>query len=374
MYNNAGRSDGSNKRNVEIITNASAGRALCGIYCSFYQPSKTAGSRLLLEPTKVSLSNPCKGEKEKILRFATKEDAEKYLKTIESSISNLDLNMTAGFQGLIKVGLSEGKDQTYASDQLAERQTTNASALHYIWVPKKAFQIEHGDVNITPEAKEAAISILKPSTPKQREKFARRFLERFGSHYPAGVQTLGGAYFSVVEVEGEETTSTKSLSKEAVNHLKGQIRVNCPIEVTEIGANASGGYTDSTRTETRTQGKNGFLKFHYHVTCFGPTAKDPDAFHRQLSDESTWALIDRGRSESFIPVWELLKNLGDTFEKVSALLEEIWDKDESERKLVKERDREKKEKAREKKQFVEELESIQTEHFSKKVRKRSSTI
>lgn len=357
QYSKVVRSPESYRSDVEIVTKASAGRALCGIYYSLYEPSRTAGRPLLLVPTKVTLSNPCSSQKEEILRFATREAGKKFLETVKSSSVNLDLIVTAGFQGLIDGGFSGGKDQIHASDQLAESQTTNASALQYIWVPQKALRIEDGDINITLTAKKMAMSILKSPSKELREESARCFLKRFGSHYPAGVQTLGGVYFRIVEIESEDAKFTSYLSEKAVKHLKAHIR---PIEMPPIGANASVGYTKNKSTETNNQAETRAESCYYNVTSIGPTTEDPDTFQRLLSYESTWALIDRGAFEGFIPVWELLRKLGGTFESVSAFLEEIWKRDELSLKT-------KLEKKREDRRVLEDLTFIKENNLDKRV-------
>ena len=58
------------------------------------------------------------------------------------------------------------------------------------------------------------------TTKDKPEDFARDFLNRYGSHFPAGVQTLGGVLISIADVHSTVTTSTSTLAKEAVTFLK----------------------------------------------------------------------------------------------------------------------------------------------------------
>ena len=73
----------------------------------------------------------------------------------------------------------------------------------------------------------------------------------------------------------------------------------------------------------------------YSVRSIGPTTTNPHTFRKLLSDNSTWALIDRGPVEGYIPVWELLKDLGSEYETAADVLEKIWQCDERKKKYRK---------------------------------------
>ena len=73
----------------------------------------------------------------------------------------------------------------------------------------------------------------------------------------------------------------------------------------------------------------------YSVRSIGPTTTNPHTFRKLLSDNSTWALIDRGPVEGYIPVWELLKDLGSEYETAADILEKIWQCDERKKKYRK---------------------------------------
>ena len=63
-------------------------------------------------------------------------------------------------------------------------------------------------------ARKMAMSIAQNRTASaiKREKSARLYMERYGSHFPAGVQTLGGAFFSIADAESKSTTDTQKLT------------------------------------------------------------------------------------------------------------------------------------------------------------------
>ena len=66
----------------------------------------------------------------------------------------------------------------------------------------------------------------------------------------------------------------------------------------------------------------------------GPAATNPVVFQKLLSYNSTWALIDRGPHEAYIPIWELLRNLGGSYEDAAQILKATWDEEEEKKKEV----------------------------------------
>ena len=70
----------------------------------------------------------------------------------------------------------------------------------------------------------------------------------------------------------------------------------------------------------------------YSVRSIEPTTRNPDTFRKLLSDNSTWAMIDRGPVEGYISVWELLTDLGSEYETAADVLGKIWQCDEEKKK------------------------------------------
>ena len=355
QYSNVVQSAELYKSEVEIIAKASAGRALCGIYHSEYEPPKPAGRPLLQVPSSVVLTNPTSAEEVNYMKFAAEGVAADYVRVVESSSTNIGTGLT-GFYGLF-VGEEEGgygHEQETQADKSIKTFTTSASVLHYIRVAKKAFQLEEDKIRLTLTAKKMAMSIVhdRNASADERESSARVFMERYGSHYPAGVQTLGGVFFSIADAKSKSTKDTFKLTQAAVDHLKSQISVGFLGGGLGIGASITGDHTDSVGRSGASHRESSNEGFTFSLKSMGPPATNPATFHKLLSYNSTWALIDRGSFQGYIPVWELVRNLGGDFEDAARVLEETWRKDESKRKekleaLIKEqKDRQKEEEER----------------------------
>lgn len=359
QYSNVVESPDSYKSEVEIVTRASAGKALCGIYHSEYKPPKSAGRPLLLIPTTVTLTNPNSAQEINHMKFSARGTAAEYVRTIESSSTNIGTGV-AGFYGLFvgEVQGGYGHESSSQEDHSVQSSTTGASVLQYIRTAKKTFQLERDQINLSLTARKMAKAITEDANANapKREKSARIFMDRYGSHFPAGVQTLGGVFFSIADAESKSTTDTFKLTEAAVDHLNAQISLGFLGGAFGIGASVTGEHTTgSGKTDEKHETSESY-RFTYSVKSMGPPATNPSTFHKLLSYNSTWALIDRGSFEGYIPVWELIRDLGKEFEGAASVLEKTWCKDEKarkreweaqkekQRKLMKEEERKAKEK------------------------------
>lgn len=376
QYSNVVESPDSYKSEVEIVTRASAGKALCGIYHSEYKPPKSAGRPLLLIPTTVTLTNPNSAQEINHMKFSARGTAAEYVRTIESSSTNIGTGV-AGFYGLFvgEVQGGYGHESSSQEDHSVQSSTTGASVLQYIRTAKKTFQLERDQVNLSLTARKMAKAITKDANANapKREKSARIFMDRYGSHFPAGVQTLGGVFFSIADAESKSTTDTFKLTEAAVDHLNAQISLGFLGGAFGIGASVTGEHTTgSGKTDEKHETSESY-RFTYSVKSMGPPATNPSTFHKLLSYNSTWALIDRGSFEGYIPVWELIRDLGKEFEGAASVLEKTWCKDEKarkreweaqkekQRKLMQEEERKAKEKLL--KEARDDLLKIKEEHL-----------
>ena len=91
--------------------------------------------------------------------------------------------------------------------------------------------------------KAKAITQDAKANAAKHEKSARIFVDRYGSHFPAGVQTLGGVFFSIADTETKSTTDTFKLTDTAVDHLNAQIAFGFLGGAFGIGAGVAGEHT-----------------------------------------------------------------------------------------------------------------------------------
>ena len=385
--------------NVEIIAKASGGRALCGVYYSEYEPLQTAGRPLLLVPEKVILTNPSATQEIKVMKFSASGVAADYVRNVESSSSSVG-GSVAGFYGLLVGDMKGGygSEQQKHAVNFAKASTTSASVLQYIRTAKKTFQLERQEMKLSLSARRMALSIAQGrngsvSTPggsgfsfcglcnsslSSRDKAAaRNFMKRYGSHFPSGLQTLGGVFFSIADAQNKREVEVSTLTEAAAKHLQHQISIGFLGGAFGVGASVSGRSTSGAGQNTTSHKGDAAISFTCEVKSVGPPATNPVTFSKLLSYNSTWALIDRGEVQGYIPVWELIRNSGNEFERAAEVLEATWYWDEKKRKevwekqIAKEKTQREREKAQEKRgeeleRAKEELLHIKKEHLRKR--------
>ena len=148
----------SYKSEVEIITRASAGMALCGIYHSEYEPPQPAGRPLIQVPTVVTLANPNSTQEMKYIKFSEKGLASEYAKKVISSSSKIGLCLP-GLHGLLVREVEGGCRQQRQAIQVDRISNTTASALRFIRTAKKTFRLERDQIRLTLTARKKAKSV-----------------------------------------------------------------------------------------------------------------------------------------------------------------------------------------------------------------------
>lgn len=327
----------SYKNDLDAVAKASGGRALRGIYYSKYASPQTAGRPIILMPSNVTLTNPDDAMKIRYLKFQESRAAANYVHTVKSSSTSIGFGVAGfygGFVGEVKGAYSteEHRDETRS----VKTYSTSASVLQFIWTAKKCFQIEQEQMRLAESAKLIANSICQVSEKddEERKAIALRFMEMFGSHVPAGVQTLGGVFFSIADAESEGVQKTTTLTKAATEKLQTQMSFGFLGGAFGIGGSVKAehqGSTGETQAEQEDQKKTSYT---YTVHAMGPAATNPVVFQKLLSYNSTWALIDRGPHEAYIPIWELLRNLGGSYDDAAQVLKATWDEEEEKKKEV----------------------------------------
>ena len=303
----------SYKNLLDAVAKASGGSALRVIYYSKYASPQTAGRPIILMPSNVTLTNPDDAMKIRYLKFQESRAAANYVHTVKSSSTSIDFGVAGFYERFVgEVKGAYSREEHRDEMRSVKTYSTSASVLQFIWTAKKCFQIEQEQMKLTESAKLMANCISKVSEKdaEKREARARRFMEMFGSHVPAGVQTLGGVFFSIADAESEGVQKTTTLTKAATEKLQTQMSFGFLGGAFGIGGSVKAEHQESTGQTQGEQEDQKKTSYTYTVHAMGPAATNPVVFQKLLSYNSTWALIDRGPHEAYIPIWELLRNMG----------------------------------------------------------------
>ena len=350
---------------VDVITKASGGRALCGIYHSEYGTPQPAECQLLKVPTTVNFASPVKRDDFRCISFCKEGLATNYVEKLRNLSCRTNL-CASGFNGIMSATAEAGLQRGENVVDCDETFNTTASTLYFFRYNEKSFLFDREALRLSSACTKDALRIVRNAEQisSDLQENARNFLRRYGSHFPLGIQTLGGIFFITADVETQSQTDEKTLQKFAKNHIGAKMSIHFLSEKFGIGSNAT--HTAEDRVEHREEQIT--ATYSYRKTSMGPPA-NPATFHKLLSYNSNWALIDRGNLENAnIPVWELVEDLGGVFEDVAIVLKETWAKDEQERKSDWDERKKRKQDEEDKERAKGELERIRKTHLSEEVR------
>ena len=278
------------KNDLDAVAKASGGRAPRGIFYSKYASPQTAGRPIILMPSNVTLTNSDDAMKIRYLKFQESRAAANYVHTVKSSSTSIGFGVAGfygGFVGEVKGAYSteEHRDETRS----VKTYSTSASVLQFIWTAKKCFQLEQEQMKLTESAKLMAncISKISEKDAEKRKARARRFMEMFGSHVPAGVQTLGGVFFSFADAESEGVQKTTTLTKAATEKLQTQMSFGFLGGAFGIGGSVKAEHQESTGETQGEQEDQKKTSYTYTVHAMGPAVTNPVVFQKLLSYNST---------------------------------------------------------------------------------------
>ena len=350
---------------VEVITKASGGRALCGIYHAGYGTSQQAECQLLKVPTTVNFDSPDRRNDFRCISFCKEGLATNYVEKLTNLSCRTNL-CASGFNGMISLTADAGSQREEKVVDCVETFNTTASTLYYFRYNEKSFRFDREALRLSSACTKEALRIVRNAEriSSDLQEYARDFLRRYGSHFPVGIQTLGGIFFIIADVETQSKTDEKTLQKFAKDHLEAKMSIHFLSEKFGIGGNA----THTAEDRVQHTEENITARFSYRKMSMGPPA-NLATFHKLLSYSSNWALIDRGNLQTAnIPVWELVEDLGGVFEDVAIVLKETWAKDEQDRKSDWDERRKRKQEEEDMERAKDELERIRETHLREEVR------
>ena len=260
------------------------------------------------------------------MRFTSKGAASKFFSTIESTSSNVSAAIN-GFGGvyLAEIEGSLGFQDKQTSQNTVKSSSTSVSVLQHYSMTMKQFQIEEDKMNLTVMAQQHAIEIGKDGAGTEK---ARSFMKLFGSHVPSGVHKLGGIFCSIADAESDTQIETTKFTEAAETRLKSQISGGYLGGAFVIGGSMAIDHSSSLGKAEASQTKKDNVAYRFSVEVIGPLASNPETFEQFLAYDSTWAIIDRGPPEGYLPVWHLLRRQGNEFQSAADILEKTWNEDE----------------------------------------------
>ena len=305
--------------NEEVAAAASGGLARYGINIfgdDAEELSKRPPFPILKKPDYVEWVSPAFGYEVSFFKTTLTNGSSLFYKAVESSGLSIAANVSGGYAGFYaSASAHHNKKTSKETEKHLQKSSTYASTTKYIVQPTKAFFIPKEEMQLESEPKRKAKEVIDLAS-------ARRFLENYGSHVAAGRHTLGGVYFSTVEVTTKEETEESALLSATGKQF------GCEV--------SGGGWSVSGVVKTETfdiSGSNEAAakkttegRFEMTAKTLGPATTDPNTFGEVLQcNNATWFVIDRGDRGSVVPIWELLKEQGDEYAKPAMIIKRAWE-------------------------------------------------
>ena len=317
---------------TDVVFKASGGRALCGVYYSNYKPVKAAGMPILSpKPENVSIFHPDQAVEESYKHFIRHGAAAEFVNSVARNGTHIGVEV----KGLInpsngRIGgggvfhLTRNTEET----RTAESLTTSVSVMHCKSIAMKEFQIKDGKMELPQWVKNEALFIKEKGDNDDGRAAARDFMKWYGSHVPAGKHKLGGIFYTIADARSDQNIEISKLCTIVKRELESHISSG----FLDMGVNANIKHTHKSDMSELITMKEASINYTFSKNVIGPLASNPKQFENLLSYNSTWAIIDRGPVESYIPVWRLIRRCGAKYELAADILKKAWKGDEEKRK------------------------------------------
>jgi len=364
---------------AELVAAVNGGQALSAV-ALFVTPDVAASTpqrKLLQTPNVVNMMGPTTPYFSRTHRSTSEAEMTSFVSSSRNSgfsTATKGSTTTSGSGGgKINLGLAGGKAKitsaktktnesngSFSNDsrhkQEMKQKVTEALVSEFMYMPTKTFSLKEGGLVLTDYAYFRIQGITDekdmPEDPVAKEmelrSRAREFIHNFGSHIPFGTQTLGGVFVRTMKITTKSEKSVSEmysaasarLTQTAMEASKTEGEATTKTGLFGLGASVSTAASHATASSSGTTvssqsaqgsgaGKSNMdSTFQSHVTCYGPNAPTPDSLYQQLmTNNATWAVIDRGEPDSYFAIWDLVDYIGQgrLLREQCKLLREVWE-------------------------------------------------
>lgn len=323
----------------EILENASAGLALRGVLVGKSFSDDSVKRIVLSTPADVKLMNPVMLQVDDVVHFSTKAQSDYFHHSLDTMGYSLAATVKGGRWGFqFEADFSkrcEGEDETHSESHM---QTKFESRVIYSVVPTAACELNPYSLTLSKEAlgelKKIEKLLVGNANQGVVDNSCEEFLNSFGSHINAGVLHFGG----VNKFVATYTSETKSKSDKTKSMVRDALSAYASAGYSGLGFSV-GGSVSADRMKTNDNFTANYEKSEQAKTCLHTTRNGGPQEVSSLSlwkmglvtCNSTWALIDRGKtlSRNFVGIWELIPNHEGEFEQpfeLASSLMTVWER------------------------------------------------
>ncbi|XP_030044337.1 interferon-induced very large GTPase 1-like [Microcaecilia unicolor] len=302
---------GKNISDREILTNASGGLALEGIYkTSQLEDLLQKREQLVRIPEEFSLSGPAHGTMFQKKEFSSSVTESTFTKSMEKLGHSFSCSAKGGFWGVhFETSIEHSKSSESENKQKSSTMQTYICTTKYNYIPLASCYFPKDKLSLSSAALKELQQLeedLTLTTETEKQNMLLRyeqFFNRFGSHANQGPLHFGGIFWWKASSEGFKTEHLEEVKKLASEELNGYIEASC----SNVAGGISGSQIQSQASFQGTQKETLKKQIQLYVTkTGGPAEADslPQWQSGLISSNKTWCVIDRGFQ--LAPVWELI--------------------------------------------------------------------
>ena len=289
---------------VEVLNHASGGRALQGILVSRnLEDQLETRENLLSAPQDVQLKAPFLYQDDKIEKFSSQEQEDKFVRSMDSLGYSATVSAKAGFLGFgVQMSASYGK----TTEEEHHQKEMYCSTIKYLFVPMASFHFSDRQLQLSADALRdlQAIETFSESQTALQE-HCEQYFRKYGSHANKGHLHFGGVYWLRCHSYGfckSDLAEVRRLQNQIISSLVLGLPyegIGAPVKgnVTELKERFKVNFSEALISKTTVEvTKNG-----------GPQAATNIPLWKSglVASNSTWNVIDRGSIT--VPVWEIVQ-------------------------------------------------------------------
>ncbi|XP_041472592.1 interferon-induced very large GTPase 1-like [Lytechinus variegatus] len=324
---------------TEILANASGGLALRGILVGETFSDDCVKRIVLSAPTDVKLMNPLMTQIDKVENFSSKSQSDHFHRSLDTMGYSAAITIKGGRFGFnAEADFSQNYEEEDELESTCHRKVHFESRVVYSIVPTAACELNKFSLKLSQQALQELKSIDTlfggSESLELVNKKCEDFLAAYGSHINVGVLHFGG----VNKFVATYTSETESKSDEIKYMVRDALSAYVSASYSGLGF-CVGGSVSADQINTHASFTNEYEKSEQAKTLLHTTRNGGPHEVNALqlwkiglvTCNSTWALIDRGRSLStdFVGIWKLIPNHKDEFEepyRLETVLMTAWER------------------------------------------------
>ena len=304
----------------KLLSNVSAGKALCGIYVTEGMPSESANTDQVIKcPENIELLEPSMPVTQDIVE----KTSEKELKTFNASIETIGISLALKglcseawpreFQsGEISGEISTGTEKKTVKLETHEKRSISITKYcvfptHAIRLKQETMELED---NVLRDLQTLEGSIMSKTPSAENLQFINKnvsnIFKRYGTHVNRGLLHLGGIYSQNNSYKCDSSTKDEKTENMVLWSLQADLTTGF-----QLGASSGNMKFESTHGDLNNEyDKKQLSKIKVCVRKHGgsSTANDFDEWRNSLWTNP--AIIDYGKDfeRSFCGIWDLVQN------------------------------------------------------------------